>query len=307
MRVSVVICTWNRCALLDRTLAGLRALAVPPGVTWELLVVNNNCSDGTDAVLASYRDALPLRRVHEPVPGLSRARNAGVRAATGELLLFTDDDVQVDPDWLVAYAEAARQWPDAGYFSGAIRPRFAEDVPARIRNQQAPLSGMLCGLDRGPRARWLRRRQFPYGPNMALRREVLGALPFSEQVGRTGHEQVRGSESSLFLELQRRGVRGRWVPEAQVEHWISADRASASYLRGYYHGCGRAQVRLAFLCEAHPCGRIVIAALREIAKSLRWWWVPARHRATANYLRGQLHELRQWSVTDTTVREGEPE
>lgn len=297
MRVSVVICTWNRSDLLDRTLAGLRALTVPPGVTWELLVVNNNCSDATDAVTASYGDVLPLRCVHEPVLGLSRARNAAVRAATGEFLLFTDDDVQVDPGWMAAYCEAERRWPEAGYFAGAIRPRFAADVPARIRRNQAPLSGMLCILDRGRRARWLRRRQFPYGPNMAFRREVLGDSPFNEQVGRTGHEQVRGSESSLFLELRQRGVCGRWVPEAKVEHWISADRASDAYLQGYYHGCGRAQVRLAFLCELHPYRRIVIAGLREVAKSVRWWWAPQRHRATATYLRGQLHELRQRRAT----------
>ena len=102
--VSVVICTWNRAGLLDQTLARMRELHVPAGLAWELLVVNNNCTDDTDAVAARHRGHLPLRPVREPTPGLSNARNKGLAEARGELILWTDDDVRVDPGWLAAAA-----------------------------------------------------------------------------------------------------------------------------------------------------------------------------------------------------------
>src|SRR4051812_4932182 len=111
IRVTVAICTWNRSALLDRTLTSMRHLVIPEGVEWEILVVNNNCTDDTDDVLSRHFAGLPLRRVFEPRQGLSNARNAAIDVAAGELICWTDDDVLVDPGWLSAYVEAASRWP----------------------------------------------------------------------------------------------------------------------------------------------------------------------------------------------------
>ena len=97
-------------------------LTVPVGVKWELLVVNNRCTDDTDSVIARHQMRLPLRRLFEPEPGLSNARNCAVAAAQGDLMLWTDDDVLIDRDWLEAYVAAASKWPDAGYFGGRIEP-----------------------------------------------------------------------------------------------------------------------------------------------------------------------------------------
>jgi glucosyl-dolichyl phosphate glucuronosyltransferase len=66
MFVSVAVCTWNRASLLDRTLQQMRRLQIPAGVGWELLVVNNRCTDETDAVLAAHGNVLPIRRLYEP-------------------------------------------------------------------------------------------------------------------------------------------------------------------------------------------------------------------------------------------------
>jgi glycosyltransferase involved in cell wall biosynthesis len=106
MHVTVAICSWNRARRLVQTLDSLTALAVPDGVDWELLVVNNNCTDDTDRVVASFTDRLPLRLLHEPTPGLSCARNRAVQHAAGEYILWTDDDVVVDSAWLTSYHRA---------------------------------------------------------------------------------------------------------------------------------------------------------------------------------------------------------
>src|SRR5262249_5404549 len=113
MHATVAVCTWNRAALLDRTLEQFTRLRVPAGLQWELLVVNNNCTDDTDQVLGRYRDRLPLSPLFEPRQGLSHARNCAVQAAAGDLIVWTDDDVLVDPDWLGCHVAAAQRWPEA--------------------------------------------------------------------------------------------------------------------------------------------------------------------------------------------------
>jgi glycosyltransferase involved in cell wall biosynthesis len=111
----------------------MRQLRIPANVDWELLVVNNNCTDDTDAVIARHQDALPLRRLFEPEQGLSNARNSAVAVAKGDYILWTDDDVLVSSNWLVEYANAFRSWPDAAFFGGPIEPWFSTEPPAWLK------------------------------------------------------------------------------------------------------------------------------------------------------------------------------
>src|SRR5688572_32298959 len=99
MDATIAICTWNRSDLLEKTLVHMQQLAVPAGVSWEIVVVNNRCTDNTDEILAKYIGALPLRRVFEDKQGQSHARNAAAVAARGDLIIWTDDDVLVDAQW----------------------------------------------------------------------------------------------------------------------------------------------------------------------------------------------------------------
>src|SRR5688572_10217281 len=116
MIITVALCTWNRAELLDQTLMGMRKLRIPDGVVWELLVVNNNCTDETDQVIARHIPRLPIRRLLETKQGHSNARNCAVAAAQGELMIWTDDDVLVAPDWLEQYVEAVGKWPNVTVF-----------------------------------------------------------------------------------------------------------------------------------------------------------------------------------------------
>ena len=113
MRITVAICTRNRSSQLQHTLTQMRKLAIPPDVQWELLVVNNSSTDATDSVLTAFAHCLPLRRLFEPTPGKSHALNLAVREASGDYILWTDDDVLVDPDWINGYHEAFLRWPEA--------------------------------------------------------------------------------------------------------------------------------------------------------------------------------------------------
>jgi glucosyl-dolichyl phosphate glucuronosyltransferase len=97
MLVTVAICTFNRAESLRRTLALLTTMQVPPRLSLEVVVINNNSSDGTDNVINEFCCQLPLRREFEPRPGHSNARNRAVDVARGDYIIWTDDDVVVNP------------------------------------------------------------------------------------------------------------------------------------------------------------------------------------------------------------------
>src|SRR6266576_376499 len=116
MRISLVICTYNRAFSLGRTLESLRQMSVPRDLEWELIVVDNNSTDNTRAVVQKFaRTAgLTISYFFEAKQGLCHARNAGVANANGEVIAFTDDDVRVAPQWIRELAATFRQFDCIG-------------------------------------------------------------------------------------------------------------------------------------------------------------------------------------------------
>src|SRR5208283_848817 len=100
--ITVVLCTYNRCEELARALESIAASKLPESARWEVVVVDNNSTDETRAVVQKFLDRYPgrFRYLQEPQQGLSFARNTGVRNAFGEYVAFTDDDIQAEPAWL---------------------------------------------------------------------------------------------------------------------------------------------------------------------------------------------------------------
>lgn len=301
MLITVAVCTWNRADLLDRTLARLRDLAVPAGTEWELLVVNNNCTDHTDAVLSKHATALPLRRLLEPKQGLSNARNCAVDHARGALLVWTDDDVLAEPDWLAEYAKAAEAFPRAGYFGGTVDPWFETDPPRWVLRHLARLEGAFAIRRLGPGVRPLADGELVYGANMAFRTDLLRGARFDPALGRTGAGMLGGEETAVMDRLRAAGHPGVWVGSARVRHFIPAERLTACYVWRYFHGQGRTDVRRTRPERGAPrlCGAprwMVRRYLAERARSLLL--APGRGAAWLNHFtraataRGMIDECR---------------
>lgn len=301
MDVTVAICTWNRAALLDQTLARMAGLRIPPGLGWELVVVNNNSTDDTDAVIARHAPYLPLRRLFEPNPGLSNARNRAVTEARGELLVWTDDDVQVDPDWLAEYAKAAARFPHAGYFGGSVDPWFAVPPPRWVRRHLQVLEGPFAVRRLGPAVRLLAPGEKVFGANMAFRTRLLADARFDPALGRIGAGMLSGEETDLVDRLHRAGHGGVWVGSARVRHYVPAARLTTRYVWDFFHGLGRTKQRQA----AHDRGvprlfgapRWVVReylAARAVSLVLAPWggagWVHSFTRAAV--CRGVIDECR---------------
>lgn len=236
-RISVVICTWNRSRLLRKTLEHMTLLDTP-GTLWELIVVNNNCSDDTESVLDDFQSRLPLVRLFEPTPGKSHAANRAVREAKGEYIVWTDDDVLVDPDWLNAYLAAFAGWPEASIFAGRIDPWFEESPPRWLEQVFAKVAGAYAALDHGPTGFAMTHDTPPYGANMALKHSAHLVERYDTRLGPRPNSGLRGEETSMVRRLLSSGHTGRWVPEARVRHFIPAERNRLAYLEEWFQGWG---------------------------------------------------------------------
>lgn len=236
---TVALCTWNRCASLRATLARLAELETADDLLWELVVVDNASTDGTSAVLAEAPSRLPLRTEREPRLGITHARNRAMSAARGRWILWLDDDVLVDPGWLLAYRRAVERWSEAAFFGGPIQPRFEGELPEWLSANVLRLAGVYAIRDFGPAPIELDRSQVPWGPNMAVRADVARQFPYDLRFGIVGHDRIAGTETQHLREIIDRGYRGWWVPEAKVQHVIGADRLTLSHVRRYFEGLGR--------------------------------------------------------------------
>ena len=123
VNISVIVCTRNRGSVLDQCLQRFAWMEVPPGLSWEIVVVDNNSTDNTESVVRGFaeRSGLDVRYVCERKPGGSHAHNAGIAAARGKILAFTDDDCMVDKGWMGAVAKEFESDPGLAGIGGRVR------------------------------------------------------------------------------------------------------------------------------------------------------------------------------------------
>jgi len=233
MKFTVAICTWNRASLLSRVLERLTRMRQPAG-SWEVIVVNNGSTDDTDRVLDAFAGRLPLRRAFEPRPGLSYARNTAVRDATGDYVVWTDDDGLVDVNWLSAYGRAVEQHPEAAIFGGPVRPRFEGTPPSWLSAAWQEIGTAFAARDLGDEPFELCDGKLPFGANFVVRAHEQKRFLYDPNLGRNRSGGAVGEETSVIREILASGGSGWWVPDASVEHWIPRERQSIRYLRRYY-------------------------------------------------------------------------
>lgn len=241
MRITIAINTWNRAALLDRTLGRFRELRIPDGIEWDVLVVDNNSHDDTQAVLKRHSRNLPLRSDFEPRQGTSFAKNRVVRLLESDYVLWTDDDVLVEPNWVSEYVRAIRRYPRAAFFGGPIDPWFETPPPRWLEREWDSLGRFLAVLDFGPDVRPLTTEEYPFGANMAFRVSDLKAFGFDEKIGDVGRALRKGEDVVLVQRMGLAGRTGVWVGTARVRHFVPRSRMTAGYFWRIVSGIHRAE------------------------------------------------------------------
>ena len=289
VRVSVVVASLDRAHLLAGTLEALEQQAVPDGLAWETIVVDNGSVDDTPSVVAAFAatSRVSIRHVVEPVRGLSRARNRGVAEARGAIVAFTDDDVLPRVDWVAAVAAAMDRWKADGV-GGRILPRWEMPPPAWLEHDPDLLGHLSILIAAKPRLFEAPVAPQVWGANMAFRRSVFEAIGgFDERLGLHGRHLLRGEDTELAARATRRGLRVAYDPDVIVYHRIGPERMRRSYLRRIAFASGESRA----ISEDGQGGRRFLGArvglYRVPLRIARWAWRRARGR------RGAFrHELR---------------
>jgi glycosyltransferase involved in cell wall biosynthesis len=237
--VSVIVPVHNSAAYLQRCIAALQALDYPRE-SYEILLVDNNSTDGSRAIMEAASD---VRVLAEPRPGSYSARNLGIQHARGSILAFTDSDCYPGPGWLRA-AERALANPTTQVVMGQRRPALGTGLLRYITAYETRKDAMVLSSD-DPSI------YYGYTNNMAVRREVMSKYgPFLER--------PRGSDT-VFV---RRVVDGEgcqavvYEPGMIVEHG-ELTRISTYYRKMFIYGRSRGK-------HAH------IRSARALTAAERW-------------------------------------
>ena len=234
MRLDVVIPTYNRSSLLPKALGSLLNARIPAGLEFQIIVVDNNSTDETKTVINEFAKTSNGRvsYVFEKQQGRSPALNAGIAAATGDLVGFIDDDEEIDASWyeviLLAFTEN-----DVDFIGGPYIPRFESEVPEWLPKDYTAVVGIVDGGD----------KVVPFdssypgilmGGNAVFKRETLKRVgPYSTELGRSGARLLSCEDEDMYQRLLAAGARGLYLPQLIVYHFIPRERLTKRYHRSW--------------------------------------------------------------------------
>lgn len=249
--VSAVVCCYNSAAIITPTIQALARQTVPTNAGYEVILVDNNCTDDTVKLAqeAWINPAYPLHIIHEAQPGLIYARKAGVFKAQYQILLFIDDDNILEPGWIEPLLDIYSRRPDVGGVGGCSEPLFsgAEDSWERPHWFERFLGMYACTPPReNPQVSAF--KQTLYGAGLSLRTQVLRsvfdpALPFF-LVGRTKDTLNRGDDSEICLRAGLLGWKLWYESSLKLKHNIIKSRVNWEYVLQARRGGGHAEIIL---------------------------------------------------------------
>lgn len=248
MTISIIIPTHNRADQLRRAIESVLSLK-ENSAQFEFVVVDNNSTDFTKSLVESY--SRHARYVFEPRTSFTRARNTGAQHASGEILLYLDDDVVVQEGSLQKIERIFEDWPDCGVVAGRILPKFAEQPPDWALACQRSFNGWsLYDPDppRGVISTDIWEVTWAAGPMMAVRKSVfveVGGFPPDT----VGVETNRGTNqfNKLYIGpgdyglchlIKNRGYKVYYSPAASVQHVIPKLRFTVAFWRSRMIGEG---------------------------------------------------------------------
>lgn len=313
MRLTALICTHNRLALLRNALASLRDAEVPEGLAVEVLVIANACQDGTESWLAAEVNAwrpaqLSLRWSSESTPGKSRALNHAIGLIDSDLVALVDDDQRVDRGFFRGIKAAADSYPDFSLFCGRILPDWDGTEPAWLhdggpfRIYPPPIPSLDLGLstkELTPEDR------LPGGGSLFLRRDVFDRVGgFATDLGPHGHDLGGGEDHDFVVRALRAGERLRYIPQAKQYHLVEPERFRLPYLmkKGYLRS------RAATELHSKPAARLPLFLWRKLFgygwhALMSLYWPEKRFylvRAAATV--GEIHGYRRAGKADNRPR-----
>lgn len=238
MMLSVILCTYNRERYIYNV---LESIAAGGYEDYEIVLVNNNSTDGTEGECQRFANDHPevtMRYCMEKQQGLSYARNRGIVESQGEVLVYVDDDAVVNREYLQTYAEFFNRNKEAVAAGGPITPRYDGcEEPSWMSHYTRQL--VTGELNLGSREREFPRGAFPGGGNAAYRKSVFDAVGlFNVELGRKGNSLIGAEEKDLFDKMTTRGMKFYYLPNAILYHLIPPKKLTQDYFDRLTHGIG---------------------------------------------------------------------
>jgi len=266
LRITVAVITYNRSRFLRETLTGLVRQQYPAD-KWELLVIDNNSSDDTRDVVASFMASSPSpRHVLEMRQGLDHGRNRAIDEAKGDILVLVDDDILMEPTWLEQMAAPffSDRAHSIGVVGGEVIPIFPDGIPPWLEGSHWPLG---FRTDPGP----LPLDQAPMGANFAFPKWVFTRFgKFDTRLDRKGGKLFGGGDSEMIRRVRAVGLDAWFVPGAKVLHQIPASRLTVGYATRHAFDSARSrvvdQVRTLRASGRSPYGYLASRALGSFLK-----------------------------------------
>jgi len=277
LTASVIVATRNRADYLTECLRRLADQRCQE--QFEVIVIDNDSTDDTPKVIEEWMRKNPqLRTFRETRIGLSAAKNAGARLAKGRLLIFTDDDVLMESNWLEAYLDWFARIADTNVLVGGPIVPVLNDLqpwPHWFDEQGLAEMGLLhYGVERR-----LMDWEYVWGANMALPAALFERVgPWNEGVGRRGEERGTFEDTEYQDRVRAIGATVWFCPDLGLRHRIEPDRLRTRNLIQVAFNRGRNT----FVLETLHSGRAnvktrvtriipAVAALAINVVSWTWW------------------------------------
>ncbi|MEA5551282.1 hormogonium polysaccharide biosynthesis glycosyltransferase HpsE [Anabaena cylindrica UHCC 0172] len=254
-KLTVVIPTYNGESRLPQVLERLQTQRGIENLNWEIIIVDNNSTDGTAKLIqeyqANWRNDIPLRYIFEPEQGLAFARNKAITEAKGELVGFLDDDNLPASNWVIESYKFGQEHPKAGIYASQIHGLFEVPPPEHLK----PILFYLAITERGsqPLLYEPSKQGFPPGAGLVVRRHLWKNYVPKKLflVGRVGSSMLAGEDVEAMLYIYRAGWEIWYNPEMRIEHIIPAWRLERDYLISLMRGIGWSRFYLRMLMLAN--------------------------------------------------------
>lgn len=271
LMASVIVCTVGKSPVFRQCIQAVLNQRTPPN-SFEIIVVVNSVICGADRawlVGRSHEVGPSLVVCCEPRPGLSWARNRGVREASAPLLVFLDDDAVAAGDWLQELLQCASQHGDAWVLGGRIELAWEASRPTWLHSDLLTYLGLL---DLGADSRVLRPGERLGGGNFAVRADAFKTVDgFATCLGRDATSYLSGEEVELMKRVADLGGHAAYASNAVVWHRVPPTRTTRSFFRSRSYWQGRTSARMQRIARdstrRRECGYSLVRLLWYLCRS----------------------------------------